>query len=157
MSGKDELGYDSPTVPPDAVFVTCDDPVRVFPSATAAERHLETGDIEDEPCPVAYGPRGEVYRVRYEGARAHIEASDEPVRPEELKVLLLHYLDCCEDPGDATDTLERLVNDAWQIERDYWQRMQPDGTAGTLLPGWTWIGLALVLAAILFLMFRTLR
>jgi hypothetical protein len=158
MSSPDESGYGSPTVPPGAVFVTCDDPIRVFPSAAAAARHLETIDTEDEPCPVAYGPQGEIYGVRYEGTRVHIELADEPSRPDELKDCLLHYLDCCEDPGDATDTLDRLVNDAWRIERDYWQRMQPDGGgAGTRISGWTWIGSALVLAVILYLLFRTLR
>ena len=47
MSGEEEFGYDSPTVPPGAIFLAYDDPARVFPSIAAAERQLEAMDLEE--------------------------------------------------------------------------------------------------------------
>ena len=157
MSGEEEFGYDSPTVPPGAIFLAYDDPARVFPSIAAAERQLEAMDLEEGACPAAYGPKGEVYSVKCGPGRVHIEVTNEPAKPEELKHLLLHYLECCEDPGDATETLECLVDEAWSVERDYWLRMQADRVGGLGTSGWSWVGFAIVAAAIGYLLYRTLR
>jgi hypothetical protein len=158
MSDQDDAGYDSLNVPADAVFVAYDDPVRVFPSIAAAERELESMGLEGDAYPVAYGPKGEVYTVRSEAGCIHIELSDRPNRPGELKELLLHYLECCEDPGDATDTLECLVTEAWSVERDYWLRNRPVGELnGGRLSALNWIGFAAVAAAVLYLLLRAFR
>lgn len=156
MRGEDDFGYDSGTIPPGAVFVAYDDPARVFPSIAAAEHQLETMHLEEGACPDAYGPKGEVYSVRCEPGRVRIEPADKPDRPEDLKRLLLHYLECCEDPGDATETLDCLVNEAWSVERDYWLRTHGD-TEGPRLSVWSWIIFVILVVGIAYLMFRALR
>jgi hypothetical protein len=158
VTGEHDLGYESPTVPPGALFVDCDEPLRLFPSAAAAERHLQAIGIENGTCPTAYGPKGEVYDVRSENGRIVIARANEPDRPDNLKDLLLHYLECCEEPEDPTQKLDCLVNEAWSIERNYWLQNRADSeSGGARLSIWSFIGFALVVVAILYLLSRIMR
>ncbi len=155
MSSDNQFSYESPTVPANALFVECADPVRVFPSVTAAERQLENLGLERDECSIAYGPRGEVYRIQTDSAGVRIERSDEPERPDELKFLLLHYFECCEDPWDATDELECLVNEAWSIERNDWLRSKADErTYAHRIPAWVLIPFVILTATAVYLAFR---
>ena len=153
MTGTDEVGYESQTVPPEALFVECTDPLRLFPSIPVAASALETMGLESRDCSRAYGPRGEIYRIRTEGGHVSIERSGEPDRPDELKNLLLHYFECCEDPWDPTDELNCLVQEAWAIERDYWLRSKVDDDARRI-PAWALAPLAILLGIIVYLVFR---
>jgi hypothetical protein len=147
-----DIGYDSAAVPPGALFIECEEPLLVFACTAAAERHLEAIGGEDEGCAIAYGPKGEIYRIQYEGAGVRIEHSGEPDRPAELKRLLLHYLECCEDPGDATESLDSLVAQVWSLERDFWLKKTADCEAAR--GGFSaWVVLFFVLAAGVILYF----
>lgn len=153
MSSQDDFGYDSTTVPPGALFVDCGEPLQLFPSSAAAERHLLSIGLENTASLTAYGPNGEVYRVRGEDGRIVIDRANEPDRPEDLKNLLLHYLECCEEPEDPTEKLDCLVAEAWSIERSYWLQNKADSElerAGISI--WTLIGFAIVVGGILYLL-----
>lgn len=155
MSSKDDFSYESPTVPAEALFLECADPIRVFPSVAAAELHLESLGLESSECSIAYGPSGEIHRIRTKDGRLRIERSDEPDRPDELKYLLLHYFECCEDPWDATDELNCLVDEAWLTERDYWLRVKADAQASAhRIPAWALIPLAILIAMLLYFALR---
>ena len=88
-----DFDYDSATVPPGALFVAADEPLLVYPSMAAAERHLEATDVKNGVYPVAYGPNGEPYRIASEGDCVIIEATGEPSKPDEFRLLLLRYLE----------------------------------------------------------------
>jgi hypothetical protein len=155
VSSENEFSYESPTVPANALFVECTDPVRVFPSIRAAELQLESLDLDSAECSVAYGPSGEIYRIRMESAGVRIERAEEPDRPDELKYLLLHYFECCEDPWDATDELKCLVDEAWSIERNYWLRSKADEhTYAHRLPAWALVPFVILIVTALYLAFR---
>ena len=155
MKSEDGFGYDSPTIPADALFLECADPIRVFPSIAAAERHLENLGLESGECSVAYGPGGEIYRIRTQDGRLRIDRSGEPDRPDELKFLLLHYFECCEDPWDATDELNCLVDEAWSTERDYWLRSKADELAAAhRIPAWALIPLVILIVILLYFALR---
>lgn len=153
MSDRNEAGYESPTVPPQALFVECTDPLRLFPSVEVAENALESMGLESRDCSRAYGPKGELYRIRTQSGHVRIEPSGEPDRPNELKNLLLHYFECCEDPSDPTDELSGLVEEAWSIERDYWLRSRSDEDPRRI-PAWALAPLAILLGIIVYLAFR---
>lgn len=155
MKKDDEFGFKSPTVPPGALFVAADEPLLVFPSVAAAESSLEAIDVAAAVDPAAYGPNGEPHRLVCEGNRVRIERTGEPNRPDELKALLLRYLEACEDPADATQPLDELVAIAWSIERNFWLRNRPDGDRfGTRIPIWGCLAFVLVLGAVWYFGFR---
>ena len=85
-----------------------------------------------------------------------IERTGESNRPDELKALLLRYLEACEDPADATQPLAELVAIAWSIERDFWlrQRVRAGDRFGTRIPIWGFVAFVLVLGAIWYFGFR---
>lgn len=107
-----DFDYSSTTVPPGALFVAADEPLQIYPSVAAVERHLEAIDVEDGVYPVAYGPNGEPFRIGSEDNRVIIEPTGEPNRPDELRLLLLRYL-------EATDArrMQRRRSMTW------WQRL----------------------------------
>ena len=149
MSKSDEFSYQSPTVPPGALFVAADDALLVFPSAVVATSSLEATDVVEGLYPAAYGPEGAAYRLRCEGNRVLIEANGEANRPDELKALLLCHLEACEEPADATQSLEEIVALAWSIERDFQVRCGPSGNRiGSRVPVWSYAAGALALGAI---------
>ena len=155
MSKGEDFSYDSPTVPPGALFVAADEPLLVFPSAAAAERDLEAIDVDDGVYPAAYGPNGEPYCISCEGNRVLIERTGESNRPDELKALLLRYLEACEDPGDATQPLEELVAIAWTIERNFWLRTNRFGESfGTGIPAWGCVVFILAFGVLWYFAFR---
>src|SRR3569833_2184518 len=95
-----DFDYTSETVPLGALFVAADEPLLVFPSVEAAERYLEAIDVGNGVYPVAYGPNGEPFRIRSQGNQAVIESSGEPSRPDELRTLLVRYLQGVAQPVD---------------------------------------------------------
>ena len=146
---KGEPGYNSPTVPPGAMFVATGQPLLVFPSVAAAQSALAASDVAEWVNPAAYGPNGELHCIRCEANRVLIERSGEPDRPDELKGHLLWYLEECEDPADANQPLAEVVAIAWAIERDFHLRCDPSGNRiGSQIPIWGYGAGALALLAL---------
>lgn len=147
----DEFDCDPTTVSEAALFVAADEPLLVYPSPRAAERDLEAIDVENGIYPAAYGPRGEPYTIRTEGSRVVIEPCVGAERPEELRDLLLRYLESRDIEAELTD-LESLVAKVWKIECDFWEANDPFGDRfGTRIPAWGCIVGLLVAAAALYL------
>lgn len=143
------------TVPPDALFVAADEPLLIYPSVIAAERHLEAIDVADGIYPAAYGPKGETFRIGSEGRRVIIEPTGEPNRPDDLRPLLLRYLEATGRAPDATATFDDLVAAAWAVESDFWQEHDPFGDRfGTRIPPWGCIAFVAVVALVLYFVFR---
>lgn len=153
MSTKaDESSYSSETVPDAALFVAADEPLLVFPSAAAAEQHLEAVDVEHGVYPAAYGPDGRPYRVTTRDRQVVIEATGEAERPDELRALLLRYLEGARRGAEASASLRELVAEVWTIERDFWQEHDPFGERfGSRMPLWGCLAILLVSAVILYL------
>ncbi|HEV2746111.1 MAG TPA: hypothetical protein VGW34_02290 [Allosphingosinicella sp.] len=144
-----DFDYGSPTVPEGALFVAADEPLLIFPCARAAEAHLEAIDVADGVYPAAYGPNGEHYRIRTSGQQVVIERSGEPDRPDELKALLLRYLQAVARAPSDMESLAELSNQAWRIEHDhYGNRFR------SRMPWWGWMSIMAGVAAILYLLFR---
>ena len=146
-------GFDSPTVPDDALFVDDGASLLVFPSVDAAEAALDPGDVESGSYVAAYGPRGEPYRISCEARQVRFSAAGGPNEPDQLKDLLLRYCEDCEDPDDATRPLEALVAHAWSIERDHWSRCGEEASGGNLALMLT-IAFAVALGLLLNFAFR---
>lgn len=150
-----DFDYASATVLPGALFVAADEPLLVYPSATAAARDLEAIDVDDGVYPAAYGPNGEPYRIGSEGNRVIIERTGEPSRPDELRLLLLRYLEAIGRAPDTTATLGDLVSTVWTIESDFWQEHDPFGERfAPRIPLWGCIAFLVVVAIVLYFVFR---
>ena len=142
-------GFEAASVPPDALFVEADEILLIFPSLRDAEASLEAIDVEEGTYPAAYGPNGEPYEIRAEGPWVRINRGEGANRPDELKGLLCRYLEACEDPPDADESLDELVARAWAIERDHWQRCRGDERPET--PAWVYaIVILLALAGLYY-------
>lgn len=153
----DTTGFDytSATVPAGALFVAADEPLLVFPSVLAAESYLEALDVRNGVYRAAYGPSGKPYLIDSDGDDVVIEPTGEPDRPDELSGLLSRYLQAIGRTPDPTETFEDLVATVWAIERDFWQEHDPYGDRfGTRIPLWGCIGFAVLVAAVLYLVFR---
>ena len=155
MSTKaDEFDYPE-TIPDAALFVAADEPLLVFPSVTAAEQHLEAIDVENGVYPAAYGPRGEPYSVETFEGQVVIQATDGPKRPDELKTLLLRYLQGSGRNPKATAPIEALVAEVWKIESDFWREHDPFGDRfGTRIPLWGCLAFMLLSVTALYIAFR---
>jgi hypothetical protein len=137
-------------VPPGLIFVESDDALLIYASADAAAQcpHLE--ELESEAALIAYGSAGEPYQVQQRDGISFVKL-DEPARPNELKALLLRYFEACEDPADADEPLEELVERAWTIECGYRERCGPDGEIERRkMPAWGYLALIGVPALILY-------
>ena len=145
-------GFEAASVPSEALFVEGDEILLIFPSVREAEASLEATEVEEGTYPAAYGPNGEPFTVRAEGPWVRIARGDGANRPDELKSLLCRYLEDCEDPADADESLDELVARAWVIERDHWQRCRDDGRAGT--PPWVYAIVILLAVAGLYYALR---
>ena len=155
MSKSDDFSYQSPTVPPGAVFVAAGEPLLVFPSAEAAKSSLKAIDVVQGAYPAAYGPKGEPYCISCDAKRVLIERTGEPVRSDELKAVLLRHLEACEDPADATQPLEEIIAIDWSIERNYRLRNKASGErSGTRIPIWGLVALVVLFGAIWYFGFR---
>lgn len=133
-------------VPDGALFVAADEPLLIYPSALAAERHLEARDVANGVYPAAYGPNGEPYSITRKGVRVIVRRTDGPNQPEALRALLLNFIMATGGEADADMPLDALVAQVWEIHRDFWREHDPDGERyGTPVPLW---GCALVLLAI---------
>jgi len=152
MNAKgDEFDYNPEAVSDTALFVAADEPLLVYPSPFAAERDLEAIDVENGIYPAAYGPRGETYTIRTEGSRVVIEPTGGTAHPEELRVLLLRYLESRDINADITD-LEALVAKVWKIECEFWEAHDPFGERfGTRISAWGCMAGLLVFGAALYL------
>ena len=142
-------------VPDSALFVAADEPLLVFPSVKAAERWLEAIDVENGVYRAAYGPHGEPFSIAREHNRVTIEKTGAPNRPDELKALLLRYLEATGQPVDATAALQELVATAWAIESNFWKEHDPySDRFGTPIPLWGCIAFVIVATLALYLAFR---
>lgn len=117
---ESDLGDSSATVPPGTLFVAADEPLLVFPSVSVAESHLETIDVENGVYPAAFGPNGEPYRVGIEGNRVVIELTGEPNRPDELRALLVRYLQAVGQSFDEHALTSELAVQVWELDREFW-------------------------------------
>jgi hypothetical protein len=152
---KAEFDYSSTTVPEAALFVAADEPVLVFPSAAAAERSLEAIDVKNGVYSAAYGPRGEPYTVRAMQDRVHVKPTGERERPDELRPLLLRYLEDSGREAEANATVEALVAEVWKLESEFWQEHDPFGDRfGTSVPMWGCLAFLLVLGTALYFTLR---
>ena len=150
-----DFDYDSATVPLGALFVAADEPLLVYPSVAAAERHLEAIDVEDGVYPIGYGPNGEPYRIENRGNRVLIEPTGEPNRPDDLRPLLLRYLEAIGRAPDATSTFNDLVSTVWSVERDFWQGHDPYGDRfARHIPLWGRITFVVLVAVVLYFVFQ---
>ena len=150
-----DFDYASGVAPPSALFVAADEPLLVYPSVAAAERDLEAIDVENGVYPVAYGPNGEPFRIESQGNRVIIEPTGEPNRPDELRLLLLRYLEAIGRTPDATATFNDLVATVWGVESDFWQKHDPYGDRfAKRIPLWGCIALVVIVAAALYFVFR---
>jgi hypothetical protein len=146
-------GFESATVPAEALFIEGNEILLIFPSVADAEASLEAIDVEEGTYPAAYGPEGEPYDIRAEGPWVRITRGEGPNRPGELKGLLCSYLEGCEDPADADETLDALVARAWAIEHDHWQRCDA-AEARAEMPIWAIVIVILVAVAGLYYALR---
>lgn len=151
MSTSDnDFDYGSTTVPEGALFVAANEPLLVFPSVRAAERYVEPVDVESGVYPAAYGRNGEPYRVGTARKRVTIEPTGEPNRPEELRVLLVKYLQSTGHAFADNAPTGELVQQVWRLESEFWQANDPDGDRFSKpLPGWCCFALLAVPAALL--------
>lgn len=147
-----DFDYTSATVPPGALFVAADEPLLIYPSVAAAECHLEATDVKNGVYPAAYGPNGEPYRIASDGNRVIIEATGEPSRPGEFRLLLLRYLEAVDRAPAAKATLEDLVAAAWAVESDFWNEHDPFGDRFSTRIS-TWGCMALLVGVAVFLYF----
>ena len=146
-----DFDYGSTTVPPGALFVAADEPLLVYPSVAAAERHLEATDVENGVYPAAYGPNGEPYRIGSEGNRVIIEATGEPSTPDKLSLLLLRYLEATDRVPDPEATFDDLVAAVWAVECDFWKEHDSSGDRfATRIPTWGCFALVAVMVAVLY-------
>jgi hypothetical protein len=150
-AATDNFDYSSATVPLGALFVAADEPLLVFPSVRAAERFIEPVDVENGVYPIAYGPSGEPYRIGFHGNRVVIEPADEPNRPDDLRVLLLIYLQSTGQSFKENAPTSELAQQVWRWESEFWQENDPYGDRFSKpVPGWCCLAMLLVPAALLF-------
>ena len=156
-SAADDFDYSSATVPDGALFVAADEPLLVFPSVRAAERYIEVVDVE-KVYGAAFGPDGQPYRVGRSQKRVIIEPTGEPNRPEELRILLLRYLQSAGQAFEDDAPTSELVQQVWRRESEFWQENDPDGERFSKpLPGWCCFALLVIPAALLFVLIRYFR
>jgi len=155
VSEDKAFDYSSSSVPSGALFVVADEPLLVYPSVAAAQRHLEAIDVDDGVYPIAYGAHGEVYRIRTEENRVIIELTGESSQLDELRSLLVSYLEATGSAPSATASFDDLIDTVWRIESDFWQEYDPYGERfGTRIPLWGCIGFVVAIAGVLYLIFR---
>ena len=107
-------------VPSGALFVAADEPLLVFSSAEEAESSLEAIDVESGVYPEAYGPNGEPYRIGCDRNRVVVEPTGEPNKPDELRLLLVRYLQAVGQSFEQGAPISELVEQAWQLDREFW-------------------------------------
>lgn len=154
---KGDLGFDyaSVSVPFGAVFVAADEPLLVYPSVAAAERHLEAEDVKSGVYSAAYGPNGQPYRICSDGSHVIIEPTGELNRPGHLRLLILRHLEATGRTPDADAKDDVLVATVWAMESDFWREHDPYGDRfGTRVPLWGWIGFLLLVVAVFYVAFR---
>ena len=100
-------------VPSGAVFVAADEPLLVFASASAAQEYLEAIDVVDGVYPAAFGPKGEAYSITAQDGLVFVERSDGPERPDDLRRLLMSYLDAVGCLPPPSISINDLVETAW--------------------------------------------
>jgi hypothetical protein len=142
----DDCENNSAAVPAGALFVAADEPLLIYPSVSEAECDLEAIDVNDGVYPAAYGANGEPYRIGTDGDRVVIEATGEPNKPDELRVLLCQYLEAVGRPFEDSASLDNLVASVWATYRP----PRP-------LPAWCCFAVLAVPVALLFLFVTRLR
>ena len=142
----DDCENGSTTAPAGVLFVAADEPLLIYPSVAEAECDLEAIDVEDGVYPAAYGRNGEPYRIASEGGRVIIEPTGEPDKPDELRALLLRYLEAVGCTPEPSASLDDLVTSAWATYRP----SKP-------LSGWCCFALLVIPAGLLFVLLSKYR
>lgn len=157
-AAPNDFDYSSATVPEGALFVAADEPLLVFPSVKAAERYIEAVDAVNGVYSAAYGPNGEPYRVESARKRVSIQPTGEPSRPEDLRALLVRYLQSKEQTFDDDAPTAELVQQVWRWESEFWQENDPyNDRFSKRLPGWCCLASLVVPASVLFALLRNFR
>jgi hypothetical protein len=152
---SNDFDYEAPTVPERALFVAADEPLLVFPSVMAAERCLEAIDVENGVYPAAFGPNGEPFTIGTERNRIIIQRTGEPNRPDELKALLLRYLETVGQPADTSMGLHQIAATVWARESDFWREHDPySDRFAKRIPLWGCIAVVTVAVMGLYFAFR---
>ena len=142
-------------VPPGALFVAADEPMLIFPSVNALERSLEAIDVENRVYPAAYGPHGEKFALTTRDEIVTVTPVRGEVRPEELRALLLHYLEATHRSVEPMIATADLVQAIWSEEAAFWREHDPYGDRfASKLPRW---GCSLGLLIVLILGYLLLR
>ena len=115
-----DFAYTSVAMPSGGIFIPADEPLLVFPSIRAAERYIEVTDIETGVYSVAYGPRAEPYNITHVGKKAVVQSVAGSCRPDDLKPLLIRYLEAIGQNPNLDSSLDQLVKAVWDYERDFW-------------------------------------
>ena len=102
-------------VPSSALFVAADEPLLVFSSASNALEYLEAIDVESGVYSAAYGPNGEPYCISANGDLVFVERADRPQAPEDLRHLLLKYLEAVGRLPIKSTPLGELVGMVWAL------------------------------------------
>ena len=145
----------STPVPTGALFVAADEPLLIFPSVAAAEVHLEAIDVEDGIYSAAYGPHGEPHRIRSERNRVVIEPTGEANRPDDLRPLLIRYLEAMGRNPARIATFEELVEVAWATDSEFWQEHDPFGDRfAKRIPQWGCMASVFFLVIVLLFVFH---
>ena len=150
-----DFDYTSTTVPPNALFVAADEPLLIYPSVIAAEQHLEAFDVDGGVYPAAYGPNGELFCLSTKGNVVVIEPTGGPNRPDELRALLLRYLEATGHAPNAKATLDHLATTAWAVESKFWQEHDPFGDRfAKSIPALGCLAFMAVMVVVLYFTFR---
>jgi len=155
VSNSADFSYCGATVPPGAIFVAGDHEVSLYPSAKAAEQALNPVYAENGRYPVAYGIQGERYQVARNGRRVTIRRTGEPDSPDELRQLLLRYLQHIHQAADESQSLPNLIERVWRSESEFWKLNDPYGERfGTRMPWWGCVGFILIIGLIIYAVLR---
>jgi len=150
-----DFDYTPAEMPSAGIFVPADEPLLVFPSIRAAERYLEVTDIKAGVYSLAYGPTGEVFSVTCEGKKAAIRPFAGAFRPDELKLALARYLEAVGQNPSMDCSLDQLVREVWDYEREFWAENDPDGDRfSKRLPVWGCLAVLALLAMVAFTIYR---
>lgn len=150
-----DFAYTSVAMPSGGIFIPADEPLLVFPSIRAAERYIEVTDIETGVYSVAYGPRAEPYNITHVGKKAVVQSVAGSCRPDDLKPLLIRYLEAIGQNPNLDSSLDQLVKAVWDYERDFWAENDPDGDRfSKRVPVWGCLAALALMALAVFLILR---
>jgi len=91
------------------IIVAADEPALFFSSVRSAEIALEWIDVRNGIYTAIFGRAGEVYEIGEDGGLVRIRLTRAEARPDELKALLLKFLDAAEGTKPDAEDLDQLL------------------------------------------------